>query len=173
MNDTNQTVTVTNTKKTVGKLSIVKELGQGTEMSEDEEFIIKVTGKFSDTDKTEKQFTIKKENIGKAIEVPGVIYGETYKISENGLKDYTVTIDQPEVKMNYEDQVVTVTNTKKTVGKPESNDIDNDTDTDIDNDIVKTGDKYIYDYLCIILIATISILIIKFNDNKKYSDKNN
>ena len=179
-----QTVTVTNTKrgeeKEVGKLFIKKELGQGTEMSEDEEFIIKVTGRFSDTDKTEKEFKIKKADIGTAIKVSGVIYGETYKISENELENYTVTIDQPEVKMNDTNQTVTVTNTKKTVGKPEStvgkpesNDIDNDADIDIDNDIVKTGDKNIYDYLCIILIATISILIIKFNDDKKYSDKKN
>ena len=217
MDKEDQTVTVTNTKtkKEVGKLFIKKELGQGTEMSANEEFIIKVTGRFSDTDKTEKEFKIKKADIGTAIKVSGVIYGETYKISENELKDYTVTIDQPEVKMNDTNQTVTVTNTKKTVEKPEStvgkpestvekpestvekpestvekpestvekpestvekpesNDIDNDTDIDIDNDIVKTGDKNIYDYLCIILIATISILIIKFNDDKKYSDKKN
>ncbi|WP_455539819.1 choice-of-anchor A family protein [Terrisporobacter sp.] len=113
MKDTNQTVTVTNTKKEVGKLTVKKELGKDTEMTEEEKFIIKVTGKFTDTNKTEREIVISKADIGKEKEVSGVIYGETYKISEEKLEDYEVEIDNSEVSMNYKDQTVTVTNTKK------------------------------------------------------------
>ena len=107
------TLSVTNTRKESGGLEVIKNLSQGSNMSDDDKFVIKVTGKFSDTSDTVKKFTFTKDDIGKVKSVAGVIYGESYTITEQNNDKYTAEIENGMVIIGSKKQTVTVTNTKK------------------------------------------------------------
>lgn len=111
-----KTVTITNTVKPSGKLTVTKRLGDGTVMGDDETFTINIKGKFAGSTKTQVSKTIRKSDIGKAVEVPDVIYGETYVITEENNDSYAVTIDNSSVTMNGTNQNVTITNSAKKAG---------------------------------------------------------
>lgn len=112
----NKTVTITNTVKPSGKLTVTKKLGSGTVMGDNDTFTINIKGKFAGSTKTQVSKTIRKSDIGKAIEIPDVIYGETYVITEENNDSYAVTIDKSSVTMNGTNQNVNVTNSAKKAG---------------------------------------------------------
>ena len=112
-------LSVTNIRKQSGKLSVVKKILDNATLSDEDVFTIKVTGQFSDVEgKTTKQFIFDKNNIGQAQDVPGVIYGNKYEISEEQIGNRYIleSIDKTSVTMSDEDVLSTVTN-KKTTGK--------------------------------------------------------
>ena len=112
-------LSVTNIRKQSGKLSVVKKILDNATLSDEDVFTIKVTGQFSDVEgKTTKQFIFDKNNIGQAQDVPGVIYGNKYEISEEQIGNRYIleSIDKTSVTMSDEDVLSTVTN-KKATGK--------------------------------------------------------
>ena len=112
-------LSVTNIRKQSGKLSVVKKILNNATLSDEDVFTIKVTGQFSDVEgKTTKQFIFDKNNIGQAQDVPGVIYGNKYEISEEQIGNRYIleSIDKTSVTMSDEDVLSTVTN-KKATGK--------------------------------------------------------
>lgn len=116
LTDFNTLVTVKNTFKNPGKLTVTKKLGSNTNMKDSDSFEIVIQGKFSDTNEISKTITITKNDLDTPKEVTGVIYGETYTISETPNQSYSVTIDNSNVTISETDKNVNVTNTIKDAG---------------------------------------------------------
>ncbi|WP_455541911.1 SpaA isopeptide-forming pilin-related protein, partial [Intestinibacter sp.] len=108
-----KTLSVTNVRKQPGELSVVKQMAGDITISDSDTFKIFVTGQFSDAEgETTKQFVFNKNNIGQAQQVPGVIYGNKYEISEEKTGDKYVldSIDKTSVTMGADDVLSTITN---------------------------------------------------------------
>ena len=106
-------VEITNSKLVSGQLTVTKKVENLSTVADDEVFVLTVDGKFSDTSDTVKEFTFTKDDIGKAKSVAGVIYGESYTITEQNNDKYTAEIENGMVTIGSKKQTVIVTNTKK------------------------------------------------------------
>ena len=136
-------LSVTNIRKQSGKLFVVKQLLEDATLSDDDIFTITVRGRFSDVEgETTKQFTFDKNNIGQSQEVPGVIYGNRYEVSEEqtGNKYILDSIDKNSITMGADDIVSTVTN-KRATGKVMISKTDITTSEPIKGAILQVIDK--------------------------------
>lgn len=113
-------ITNKKTKKEVS-LYVKKNVSNVEKLNGDEEFTIKISGKFVDGD-TEKYINFKYDEIGQEKEVKGVIYGCEYTISEPEHDGYSVKIDKPVFVLTESKVLVTVTNTSEKTEEPDTPD---------------------------------------------------
>ena len=115
----NTTLTVTNTEPACGKL-ILKKTVVGYDA--EETFTIQVTGIFADSGSSSvtRDFTIAHAQRSSGVEVPNLIYGNTYTVNEKAdsvASNYDVSGEQSNVRILTNDQTITITNTRKEVGE--------------------------------------------------------
>lgn len=113
---------VTNKKEKIQNkdvsLYVKKDVSNIEKLKGDEEFTIKVSGEFLDGS-TEKYIKFTYNELGTEKIVPGVIYGNKYKISEPEHEGYTVEIDKEDIILTTNKEVITIINTLETLEEPE------------------------------------------------------